>query len=146
MIVAGLKIPPDLISLIDQGRWPRNGEQATAQNLKPLIPVALARNFEPDSPGLHLYPPPFTPIRWQVEDGYAFWLDPMAAPFEIDHNLAIDIADFGIGFDAPIILDYKNHRTEPVVKYLKWSRVNKLDNHWTKMFDSFSAFAAAMGL
>lgn len=146
MFVAGLPIPPDLASLIDRGRWPQNEKEETAQNLKPIIPAARIQEFETNSPGLHLYSPPFVPIRWRVESGEAFWLDPMAAPFEIDHNLAIIIADFGIGFDAPIILDYKNHRTEPVVKYLKWSRVNKLDNHWTTMFDSFSAFAAAIGL
>jgi hypothetical protein len=50
-----------------------------------------------------------------------FWSLQVSAPDSIDHAKAVCIGDFGLGSDSPIVLDYRENRDAPVVRYLRRS-------------------------
>ncbi|HEX8464863.1 MAG TPA: hypothetical protein VF627_09630 [Abditibacterium sp.] len=54
-----------------------------------------------------------------------------------DHELTLIIADFGLGSDAPVALDYSQNRDEPRVTTLKW---DKAGNHWVQLAPNFDRF------
>lgn len=57
----------------------------------------------------------------------------------IDPQKIILIADFGLGSDQPIGLDYRNKMDEPEVWCLIWPRTNER-NYWTRVSSSYSNF------
>lgn len=63
----------------------------------------------------------------------------------IDFDLAVDIGDFGLGSDAPILLDYRTDTSNPSVIRLKWS-LNGIANQWVPMADSIQHFVDVLGL
>jgi hypothetical protein len=69
----------------------------------------------------------------------------MAAPEGIDFDLALDIGDFGLGSDAPILLDYRVDAENPRVIRLRWSPGGE-DNRWVVMASTFDSFVEALGL
>jgi hypothetical protein len=74
-----------------------------------------------------------------------WWVDPIAAPSEIDFDLALDIGDFGPGTDAPILLDYRESCEVPRVIRLRWS-ANGGENHWDMMAPDLETFVRELGL
>jgi len=58
-------------------------------------------------------------------------------------NLAVAIGDFGLGSDAPLMLDYWRSPESPCVLRLQWSQDG---NQWIKVSDSFDEFVAISGL
>jgi hypothetical protein len=68
----------------------------------------------------------------------------MADPGGIDFDLALDIADFGLGSDAPILLDYREDTTNPRVIRLRWQQGTP--NQWVIMAPDFRSFVEALGL
>jgi hypothetical protein len=171
-MVSSLPLPPLLQALIQTGRWPTR-DNVSLQNLHPLVSAALVRKLAPDETGdIHFLAPPFAtiqercdtppyflggsrhaisnidpaileatpPIECRESD---FWLHPDRAPGELRLDLALVIGDFGIGSDAPIILDYAEISDQPIVKRLRYSPEG---NHWIRMAPCFHAFAEALGL
>jgi hypothetical protein len=142
-----LPLPAGLESLIQTGFWPTTPEAVNAQNLRSLVSKERIIRFAPEEDGLHLQRPPFRTIeeRLQGEEGTFFWKRPEAAIHEIDPALALVIGDFGLGSDAPIILDYREDKLNPCVLRLRWSTDQEKprfsDNHWVKIADNFSQFA-----
>lgn len=61
---------------------------------------------------------------------------------QLKPDLAIVIADFGIGSDAPILLYYLKSKTEPVVINLDWQEDG---NSWVVVAENFSAFVDLRG-
>ena len=57
----------------------------------------------------------------------------------------LDIGDFGLGSDAPILLDYRGDVANPRVIRLRWAGGGK-GNEWVVMAPDFSSFVAALGL
>ncbi len=67
------------------------------------------------------------------------------AIWQLRPELAIEIADFGIGSDTPILLYYDKSKTEPAVINLDWQN-SPNSNSWVVMADSFSAFVDLLGI
>jgi hypothetical protein len=89
-------------------------------------------------------PPPFVTVRDESESNL-FWYSDMAAPRGISFDMSLIIGDFGLGSDAPILLDYRADEANPRVIRLRWSR-NGTGNEWVEMAPDFGAFVEALGL
>jgi hypothetical protein len=135
-----LPIPKELTALVESGFWPRDHDQARAQNLHSLVPESRVRRFAPEEDKLFLLPPPFFIVSQFLKGPEEkFWADPRTALHEIDPDLTLLIGDFGLGSDAPIALDYRKGIDEPRVIRLRWSQDG---NHWVEVAPTFAAFAA----
>lgn len=134
-----LPIPRELTDLISTGFWPRDWDQALAQHLRPLVPKSSVRRFAPEEDQVFLFPPPFLTVRQRLKPEEMFWTDPQIAVHEIDPDLTLLIGDFGLGSDAPIVLDYRDRPDEPRVIRLRWAADG---NHWVEIAPTFAAFAA----
>ena len=138
------QLPPQLGQLLDAGRWPRTHAERLHQNLQPVVPVSRIQQLAPEETSLYLLTPPFRTVA-ECAASNDFWLRPEAAASEIDFDLALDIGDFGLGSDAPILLDYRTDPAEPRVLRLRWSERGD-SNHWVEAAPSFEAFARILGL
>ena len=103
--------PPVLLEeLLAEGRWPRTVEEQQRQNLsQPLVPAERVKRLAPEESEIFLLAPPFRTVReYASSDSRRYrvdwWVDPIAAPSEIDFDLSLDIGDFGPGTDASILL------------------------------------------
>jgi hypothetical protein len=143
--MTSLVLPPLLEQLLAGGRWPATAARALRQNLESLVPAARIREFAPDEDRIYLDPPPYTTVREQSARN-PFWTDPMAAPAGIDFDRTIVIGDFGLGSDAPIVLDYRKGPTDPRVLRLRWCPGDTLKNEWVEVAPDFPAFVALLGL
>ena len=137
---APFKLPVELLALIDGDVWP-NPNNELRQNLSPIVSVDTIRNFASDEENLYLHPPPFRTVADHAEQN-GFWGE-HAAPNDLDFANALVLGDFGIGSDAPIVLDYSDNRDNPSVKRLQW---HPDGNRWVEIFDTFSKFANLLGL
>lgn len=137
-----LAVPQLLKDLLVCGRWPRNTEEMSRFRVAPERIAKLA----PEETFLCLLPPPFQTVRERSKTN-PFWTWPMADPGGIDFDLALDIGDFGLGSDAPILLDYRDDPMNPRVLRLWWSPVGKGDNNkWVVMAPDFGTFVNVLGL
>lgn len=130
--------------MIAVGRWPRNGDEFIRQNLQSLATPERIALLAPEESHLFLLPPPFSTVTEHAKHN-KFWYEPMAAPHMIDFDLAIDIGDFGLGSDAPILLDYRNDLQNPSVIRLQW-RSDGSNNRWVPMANDIQHFVDVLGL
>jgi hypothetical protein len=137
-------VPRLLEELLAAGRWPRNSIEANAQNIKPRVPRERLQSLAPEESWIYLLPPPFLSVREKSKHN-PFWTWPMADPGGIDFDLALDIADFGIGSDAPILLDYRDNLARPRVIRLRWSG-DGTANRWVVTAPDFETFVETLGL
>jgi len=141
----GLRLPNQLLELIEAGNWPRDSKEERRQNLGSHVSIESVQQLAAEeSYGIYLLSPPFRTVRRRVEHGEKFWLTKVAAPSEIDFEQSVVIADFGPGSDAPVLLDYSNASDNPRVMRLRWGE--QRDNHWVVMTETFAAFADALAL
>jgi hypothetical protein len=141
MIVEGLQIPELLDALLDAGKWPRAADEASKQNSRSLIPEDRNRRLRK----IYLYPPPFQTVARAVSGrGRNFYIR-FGALHELVPEAAIEIADFGLGADAPILLDYRQSPKDPTVIYLEWPGDGR-PNYWVEMARDFASFVEALGL
>ena len=147
MLVDGLLIPERLIAAIDAGKWPRTAAEALKQNLQSLIAEDRVRRLAADESKIYLYAPPFATLARIVTNdasGESFY-----AKFGAIHQLVptaeVEIADFGLGSDAPILLDYRAGPTNPKVIRLWWPGDGR-PNQWVDMAADFESFAENLGL
>ena len=138
-----LKLPALLECLLAEGRWPRTPEEALRQNLSPLVSTSRIQQFAPEESRIYLFAPPFHTVAEQATTN-PHWCEPQSAPHEIDFTLALDIGDFGLGSDAPILLDYRASRSVPRVIRLRWPERGG-DNHWVEVAPDFKAFVHLLG-
>lgn len=66
--------------------------------------------------------------------------DDSIPPGDIDAKGTILFADFGIGNDTPIALDFRNDTETPSVVMLYWGEDCNEDNRWKKIANSFEEF------
>jgi hypothetical protein len=99
-----LVVPPLLEEMLATG-WPRNVAEAGAQK---RVAKERVRRLVPEESTIYLLPPPFLTVRERSKSNPQ-WMRPEGAPDGIDFDLALDIADFGLGSDAPILLDYRQN-------------------------------------
>lgn len=142
MAVGTLEIPPLLLSLIEAGVWPSRRDAVAEQSGRSLIPEDRNRRLR----GICLYPPPFktlaeTGAGKDPNDFYARH----GAMHELVPDATIEIADFGVGADSPILLDYRRGPSNPRVIFLEWPGGDG-ENYWVEMAPDFDSFAEMLGL
>ena len=143
MIVDELPLPPQLLSALEAGRWPRTPDEALGQNLESRVPLDRLQAFAPDEDRLYLYPPPFRTVsRLLATHEGDFWRRHGALE-SIVPELALVIGDFGLGSDAVIILDYRDDRTRPSVWRLRWMRPQA--NCWLRCARDFEELVRLFG-
>ena len=108
-----------------------------SQHSHPIVDPALVQRFIPDERLLTLYPPPFR----TVADDYrkpadSFW-DEYGALSEIDPTEALLIADFEIGSDSAVILDYRLDPA-PALRLKHLARTGD-PTRWVQIADSIDA-------
>ncbi len=141
-MAAALPIPKELTSLIENGFWPRDPDEARGQNLHPLILESSVRRFAPEESKIYFLQPPFYRVRDFIEGAeWSFWSDSRTAIHEIDPDLTLLIGDFGPGSEAPIALDYRQRLDQPRVIRLRWASEG---NHWIEIAPTFAEFAVQL--
>lgn len=141
-----LRLPPLLDDLIASGRWPSTSEAALRQNVEPLASVERIAGLAADEERLSLYLPPFQTVADNAT-AKDFWVE-HGGFSQLDPDKALIIGDFGLGSDAPILLDYRAE-PEPCVIKLDWSRVGSSSGSgtvWIEIAASFDDFARRLGL
>jgi hypothetical protein len=141
-IVDGLSIPRRLLALIESGLWPRTSDEAMRQNLRSLVAKDRIQFFAPGEERMYLLNPPFHTVAKLMKSN-KFW-SRFAAIEEIAPELSINIGDFGLGSDAPVLLDYRADRSTPAVIHLLWRKPDP--NTWVRCADNFDQFADLLGL
>jgi hypothetical protein len=163
-MVGSLQLPKRLLALIDSGLWPRNETEANRQNLQSLVPKERIQLFAPEEERIYLVWPPFRTVAEIMRNAESrrdseewFWAT-FAAPEGISPDLSVCIGDFGLGSDAPILLDYREDRSNPAVIRLKVNprlgetipndrkKLIGWANVWLCCADTFDAFADMLGL
>lgn len=142
-MVDRLALPRRLVSLIESGRWPRTESEALQQNLKSLVPKERIQLFAPEESTLYLNKPAFHTVAKVMNHPGKFWYR-FGALDEIDPELSVEIGDFGFGSDSPILLDYRQDRSNPAVIRLQGR--NPQPNGWVRCSDSFDEFRDMLGL
>ena len=144
------EIPARLQHLLAAGKWPRTSAEEAAQNRRPLVPLDHVHRFAPEEQDIYLLSPPFKSVRRLFRSGERFWEWEQAAPGEISFDHAVVIGDFGIGSDAPVILDYRPEPPCPSVLRLRYEYLPgpkpAMISHWVGVARSFDDFADLLGL
>jgi hypothetical protein len=143
--VDGLSIPRKLLELVRARRWPADADAERAQN---RVPLASRERVQAVTHGseesIFLYcPQSFRRVASATNELDLFWRRPEAAPTGIDFERSIVIGDFGLGSDAPIILDYRASVTAPTVLRLHWSPNG---NRWVEMAADVETLVNVLGL
>ena len=146
MLIHGLPVPAALLELLDGGLWPRTPSEAMKQNLHCLVSADRIREFAPEEDRIYLYAPPFARIADGIaNEGDSRFYSTYCATHQLVPELTLDIADFGLGSDAPIVLDYQFDRTNPRVIRLRWDSESRgRNNRWVECADNFEQFAALL--
>jgi hypothetical protein len=141
MVVDGLLIPDLLLAMLAGGRWPRSAAEASNQHLQSRVPEDRNRRLR----RIYLYAPPFhTLARTVAGDGRDFYAR-SGALHELVPEASVAIADFGLGADSPILLDYRAGPADPQVIHLEWAERGE-SNHWVVMASDFASFVDMLGL
>ncbi|MEM9069796.1 MAG: hypothetical protein AAGE52_14885 [Myxococcota bacterium] len=135
-----MEVPPLLKSLIADGVWPSTPKESFALTM--TIGRERVRAMAPEAHRIALYTPPFFTV-WQRSASNPFWNSAEGAPDGLDPKRALVIGDFGIGSDAPIVLDGRVGAPPPSVVRLRWGKVH---NEWVEMTSSFPKFTMQLGL
>jgi len=142
-----LVVPCLLQELIANGIWPADARTAMAQNLRPLVPPDNVHRFAQAENEIHLNPPPFQTVADYMREPsppvLEFWHE-YGALHQIVPNWALVIGDFGLGSDAPIILDYGRSASDPPVFRLRYNPDGSTE--WVAGARNFSEFAYQIGL
>lgn len=141
MNVDGLILPDLLPTMLDAKRWPRTAQEASQQHLHSLIPEDRLRRWR----SIYLYPPPFHTVADILLGDRDSFYGKFGALHELVPSKVIEIADFGLGADSPILLDYWNGPTNPRVIHLEWSGEDH-SNYWIVMAPDFASFVEMLGL
>jgi hypothetical protein len=121
------------------------------------FPKSAIQFFAPEQDQIHLLSPPFSTVATRMALGDKFW-SRLDALEQISSELCVDIADFGMGSDSPILLDYRPDVSDPaVIRFILnpvlgetlasgRKRVVGWANVWLRCADTFDAFADMLGL
>jgi hypothetical protein len=135
-----MNIPPLIHELVAEGRWPRTRSVLPCEN----VPEDRVRALAAEESGICLFPPPFAEVRMLV-GVEPFWMWPESDPDGIDFETTLVIGDFGLGSDAPIVLDYSADAERPSVRRLRWPQ-DGTPNRWVEMAPDVETFVRVLGL
>ena len=144
MRVGSLTLPLALEALVMAGRWPRDREQANGQHMTPIIPANAVQKIAPEESGIFLYPPPFCTVQDELSSGKGLTAEQQAVQ-DIDPSLTVVIADFGLGSDTAVALDFRGDKDQPAVIRLQW-RLPQQPNRWLPVARSFEEFWAVLNV
>jgi len=156
-MVGNLPLPRRLLTLIDSGFWPRTLNEAKRQGIRGPVSKERIQSFAPEQDQIHFLSPPFSTVATRMAHGDKFW-SRFGALEQISPELSVFVADFGIGSDSPILLDYRPDVSNPSVIRLKLNpvlgetlvsgrkRVVGWANVWLRCADTFDTFADMLGL
>jgi hypothetical protein len=141
-------LPTRLNDLLASGIWPGNESIATAQNIRSLIPPDRVRQFAPEEDRIYLQAPPFRTIADEVANSTEavkskYW-NTFGALDQIDLDRALILGDFGLGSDAPIILNYALNPKNPPVFRLRF--LPDRTTQWAQIAHNFDEFVKLLGL
>jgi hypothetical protein len=149
-----LKQPRELKKLIAERLWPATHNDAIQQNLQRRISPECVHRLIPTEDEIFLYPDPSMTLASEHEASRKkigeteFFAAYDRSLDQIDPQLALFIADFGHGSDAPIALDFRSSIEDPPVIGLKWHNMRIADdlNQWVRLADRFSDFVRILEL
>lgn len=131
-----IHFPERLQQLLADGVWATAGADVDQR-----IPADLARQWAPDSPGIHLAAVP----SLLADDIVAVpELEELWNLTDVDPNKCVVIADFGLGSDNPIILDFDSKPA--AVRTQQWQDGDATRPTWVTIAPTFDAFADMLGL
>lgn len=143
-MVGNLPLPKRLIDLVESGLWPQTADEALRQNLRSLVSKERIQLFAPQEDRIYLLSPPFHTVAKRMSGkGGNFW-SKYGALEGIAPDLSVVIADFGIGSDSPILLDYRKDPDSPTVIRLLWRK--PASNIWVRCAETFDEFADMLQL
>ena len=137
MVVEGLTMPPLLDDLLSTGRWPRNVQELGGK----YVSVDCRRKLRQ----IQLNPPPFRTLARFAAAGWDDFYGQFGAIHELVPECSVCIADFGLGADSPILLDFQIDRANPRVIYLHWPGKGE-PNCWVELAPDFDGFVGMLGL
>jgi hypothetical protein len=143
-----LAIPTLLTDLIAAGVWPADSQSAMRQNLRSLVPPERVRRFAPEEDKIYLQAPPFITVAREVAASSAvvlrdYW-ERFGALDQIVPAQTLILGDFGLGSDAPIILNFAADPLRPSVFRLRWGPDQR--NEWVQGANTFEEFVSILGL
>ncbi|MBL9081733.1 MAG: hypothetical protein JNK76_08010 [Planctomycetales bacterium] len=116
------------------------------QQFRPTISAERVQQFAAEESVICLQPPPFATIaRVRAAGGCGDFWERFGALDQIDPTQALVIADFGIGADSVVVLDYARDVANPPVLRLKWAE-RGIGNLWVQGARDFDEFAVMLGL
>jgi hypothetical protein len=143
-----LPLPALLCDLIHAGIWPAEGSAVWAQYRRPLASAERVRRFAAEEKEIHLFSPPFRTVADEIASAPVvvvneFWKR-FGALDEIVAEKALILGDFGLGSDAPIILNYAVDTFDPPVFRLRWT--DNQPTKWVQGARNFGEFVSLLGL
>jgi hypothetical protein len=138
MFVGTLKLPAGLVALITSGNWPRTGAEVWSKSLKPRFETHAIRKLAPNESAIVLYAPPFRAIQDELDNVGGRSAEQLAV-HDIAPDLTVQIADFGMGSESAIALDFSHDQAAPVVIRLQWQLPSR-PNRWIRVANSFDEF------
>ena len=126
---------PLISRLIDEGVWPTG-------NLNNISEAAVHSVAPGEERICLLQPENFRTVEEEATNGVVeFWRE-FGALTEIAPANFIIVGDFGLGSDAPIIVDTDQESPDPKVLRLQWKcESHTAITHWVPFFDRLSDFA-----
>lgn len=114
------------------------------QDSHPIIATEIVKRFAPEEKSICLAQHPFSTIARERDLCPSDFWERFGALEQINPQLALTIGDFGIGSDAPIILDYSGNPSNPPVLRLRWGSADEV-NQWVRVSSDFDEFAQILG-
>jgi hypothetical protein len=140
-------LPASLNELLASGIWPNDAKTAMGQNLRSVVAAERVRRFAAEEDQIYLHSPPFRTIADEVASASPIVVDEFWKVFgaldQIVPEKALVIGDFGLGSDAPIILDYARDSFDPPVLRLRYCGECRTD--WVQGARNFAEFATILG-
>ncbi len=145
-----MNIPNVIKELIEIDYWP-NESNVSRQYSKGLLDYSLIEHNIPEEYTIYFFPPPFTTINRLLKKGDSYYLSPEVNKSldEIDLDKTVIIADFGLGAESELALNFSENNENPSVIRLKWFydfEKNLRWAKWVKVTDSFDEFAKLAGI
>jgi hypothetical protein len=135
-------LPPLLVSLVERGEWPADDYAALRQHVVPRVTPGCVKAFAPEENRLFLYAAPwFDSIGAGVRANKGLTPEQEAIA-DIDPERTLVIADFGLGSDTAVALDYRGEPAPTVIR-LQW-RLPDAPNRWVPVAPTFDAFWAML--
>lgn len=147
--INGLVLPKAIIDRINNNNWKTPAEKKSLlQLMKKYDPkIESEKQLERMINNFKLYPISTMESEtkgiknWEHEG--AMFLgkkDSNISPGFVDPQKLILFADFGLGYDTPLGLDYRKSNENPSVVMLYWGKDPYNDNRWRKIAETFNEF------